>query len=338
MKLKTSELKRFFSNSNTIKSKGILPILDYLKISDNKIIKTNLNAYVVMDITPTGETMLINEDILSSIVKGTLADTIEVTASGNKGLISDGVNKMKYPIPAEEDYPTFPDNDKVGEVILSKEVLEAVGIAAKNLSTNDVAISFNNVNVAHGYVAGSDHVRLYLKKFEQPLPTILIDTLAANIISQFGEVKYYQNGNYDFYEVGSFLFGFAKQEGKPIDFNRFLDDVQKEEYIEMNCAEIFNFYDIFISSSGSTVATIDFNGDKISFSDVDRDVENERVLNTEGDYKPDISLLPRNLNGILRSLNKEKIRMSKLKTQPGVTFWDESDENLFAILGIVSKA
>lgn len=337
MKLKTAELKRFFSNSNTIKSKGIIPILDYIKIENDRIVKTNLNAYVVMSITPTGETMLINEEILSSIVKSTLADTIEVTASGNKGLISDGVNKIKYPIPAQEDYPTFPDNDKQGEVVFTKDVLDAIGIAAKNVSINDVAVSFNHVNIAHGYIAGSDHVRLYLKQFQQELPTILIDTLAANIISQFGEVKYYQNGNYDFYEVGSFLFGFAKSEGKPIDFRRFLADVQKDEFIEMNSAEIYNFCDIFMSTSGSATATIDFNGDKISFNDVDREVENERQLNTEGDYVPDVSLLPRNLNGILRPLNKEKIRMSKLKTQAGVTFWDAEDENLFAILGTVSK-
>lgn len=332
MILKTLELRKFFSNASTIKSNGLMPILDFVRVDNNKIIKTNLNAYIIMDITPTNETLLIDEKILNAIVKVTTSDTINVTAKGDKVIISDGVNKMSFLLSAEEHYPEFPDSEKEGEVVLPKPVLDAIGMAAKNVSVNNVAVSFNYVNVAHGYVAGSDQVRLYTHSFNN-LPTLLIDTLAANIISQFGEVKYYQRGNYDFFHVGSFLFGFIKSVGTPIDFNPFLSEAQKEEYVELFTHEIYNFNDIFMASSGSAEVTFNFKDDKLSFHDVDRSVSNEITLSMEGNHKPNISFLPRNLTSILKSIGSEKIRMSPLKNNPGVSFWNEEDEGLMAFLG-----
>lgn len=336
MVLKTLEMRRFFSTANSIKSNSILPVLAYIRVNNDRIEKTNLNAYCVMNITPVGDTILIDEKILSAIVKVTTSDTIEVKVKGDKVHLSDGVNKMSFLLSAEEHYPQFPDSEKENEVVLKQDVLEAIGIASKNVAVNDVAPAYNFVNVAHGYVAASDRAKLYLKKFDG-LPTLLIDTLAANIISQFGEVTCYQRGNYTFYHVGSFLFGFAQSEGKPVDYGKFLADVQKEEYMEVICNEIYSFCDLFMASSSSESVTMDFDGNKLSFYDADREVANEITLNVVGDYKPKVSFLPRLLNSLLKSIGAEKIRMSKLKTQPGVTFWDAEDENMYAILGVASK-
>src|SRR4051812_895986 len=105
MKLKTAEIRRFFSNCSTIKSKGVLPVLDYIKVDNDKIIKTNLTAYVVMNISPTGKTMLISENVLNGIIKQTTADSVEITVNGFVGTISDGKNKPTFAISPEEHYP-----------------------------------------------------------------------------------------------------------------------------------------------------------------------------------------------------------------------------------------
>src|SRR5438477_596157 len=102
MILNVQQLKRFFSNASTIKTNKVMQILEYIKIDNDKIIKTNLTAYVVMEITPTGETLLIDEKTLSAIVKATTADTITVTVKNNKGLLSDGVNNMSFLLSEEE--------------------------------------------------------------------------------------------------------------------------------------------------------------------------------------------------------------------------------------------
>jgi hypothetical protein len=336
MNLRVVELRRFFSNAGTIRSKGVMPVLDYIKIDRDRIIKTNLNAYVIMNITPVGETILIDEKILNAMVKSTSSDIIEVTTQGSKVFLSDGKYKMSFVVAEEEHYPKMPDSEKENEVVLTQDMLEAIGIAAKNVAVNDVVPAFNCVNLAYGYIAGSDHARLYLKKFDN-LPTVLIEPLAANIISQFGEVKYYERGNYSFFEVGSFLFGFIKTAGNPIDFRAFLSEVVNDTYAEFSCQDIYNFIDLFMASSGGETVSVDFNGDLISFKDLDREVSNESVLAIEGQFKPQLSFLPRLINNQLKSIGKEKVRMSPLKSNPGVTFWYEDEPNLVAILGTISK-
>lgn len=335
--LRVNELKRFFSNSNTIKSNGILPVLDFILIDNDRIVKTNLNAYVEMKITPIGKRMLVDEKLLQNIVKITSADTIEVILKDKKVFLSDGKNKPFFTLSDDSVYPEFPDSEKENEVTLKSDVLKAVGVAVKNVNSGDVITpGFNFVNLAYGYVYGAEHNKFYFRKFDD-LPTVLIDPLCANIISQFGEVRYYQRGNFDFYEVGSFLFGFAKTEATVINFVPFLEVISKGEYMEIYTKDLTDFLDLLSSMTPSLTTTVDFKGNQLSFYDVDLEVGNDLTLEVEGTYRPTYSFLPRILSSYVKSLNKEKIRISPLlQNRNGITIWDAEEENFIGMIGAIS--
>lgn len=338
MILKTIELRRFFQNASAIRSKGILPILDFVKIDGNKIIKTNTEAYIEMDITPTGKSMLIDENTLSTLVKTTTSDEIKVEIDGKRVYLLDGRNKLFFQLPDDASlYPEFPDREKEEEYRLDAEVLIAIGEALKNVGGSGLADSFDFVHLSNNYVFGSDHFRFYFKKFDK-LPTVSLSHLAASIICQFGGANFYERGNYYFFEIGNTLYGFAKEETVPPQFISFLDFTTKEPYAEINTSEVTEFLELLKSQTSSNSVTCDFKGDILSFHDVDLETGNEIKLNIGGDYQLNKSFLPRLLLPFLKSLGKSTLRISPMKgDRKGVTIWDNDDKDFMGMLGEVTQ-
>src|SRR4051812_20145433 len=120
MQLKVTEIKRFVANASMIKSRGVLPVLDYILIKDDKIIKTNIDAFISMDIQSTSETLLIDENVLSILIKKTTAEVINVKIKGNVVYLLDGRYSPYFTFCDPKDYPVFPASDKDSEVLLTE--------------------------------------------------------------------------------------------------------------------------------------------------------------------------------------------------------------------------
>lgn len=335
MQLKTTEIKRFISNASMIKSSGILPVLDYLLIQDDKIIKTNLEAFISMDIQPTGETLLVDENILSSLIKKTTADVIDIKVKGSIVHLTDGVYKPYFTFCDHKDYPVFPESDKDSEMLLPEPVLKSIKIASKNIGSG--GDSFDFVHLSDGYVFGADHFRFYFKKFDE-LPKLSMSSLCANIISQFGTATYYKKGNFDFYSIGTLLYGFLMQEVVIPDFPTFLTFIEKGEYLEVDVSQVTDFLEFLSSTTSSATVTCDFEGNKLSFNDVDLQVGNDVQLSTTGKYQLKKSFLPRVLGPFLKSLGKDFIRFSPMKGgRKGITVWSEDEPEFTGMIGEVSN-
>jgi hypothetical protein len=338
MILNTIQLKRFYANSSQIKSKGILPILDYIKISDDVILKTNTEAFIKMDITPTGKTFLIDENTLGKLLSITKSDIINVEVKDKRVCLNDGFNKAYFPLPDYADlYPEIPEIEKKEGVVLTESVLKSIGIASKNVAVGDVRPALNCVNLHENFVFGTDTFKFYSKKFDN-LPSLSISPLAASIISQFGSATYYSQGNFNIFEIGSLVYGFAKEEVVVPDFVSFLKKCTKDEYMEMEVETVLSFIDFLQGTTSSKSVTCNFDGNKVSFHDADLDKGNDVELETTGKFEMKKSFLPRLISPLLKSIGKEYIRFSPMQEgQKGVTVWSDAEDDLLCILAEVEQ-
>lgn len=111
MKLKTKQLKEFFSVASSITVNNILPILAYIKLENAALTKTNLANYVVHKIdAPADEALLFDEKILSAFLKECKSEEIEVRAENKSVHLIDGKRKMRFQSADIQNFPLLPSS------------------------------------------------------------------------------------------------------------------------------------------------------------------------------------------------------------------------------------
>lgn len=349
MKLKTAEIKRFFNLSSSIKTNGILPILDLIKIDNDRIYKTNTNAWIVCDITATNEQILLDEKILSEYVKRVAEDYIDVkieTSSPTKKndpiiktitLKSGKVPKVTFSLPDDYvNFPVFPINENPTPIRIEEDVLKAIGVAAKNVIGGNNTHPFDFIHLTNGYVLGSDTNRFYFKKFDY-LPNTIIDPQCANTIYQFGGAEFTESDKFNFFQIGTITYAFVKNNFTTPDTSKLFSVFKKDSYLEITVSELLEFLDLVTSVSPMELRICSIKGNKLYFKDADYERDVEFELTTTGDFQPDFSFSAKVFAPYFKSLGKEKVRLSPLHQPWGVSVWDNEDADFVGFISGVTN-
>lgn len=335
MKLKTKELNDFLKLSSTIAVNNIIPILSYIKLEDGCLVKSNLRTFIQNRITaPSKESVLIDEKVLVAFLRECKSDEIEIKPeSGNVIWLLEGKRKMKFQTAAVKDFPKFPDSEKENEVDFDSEVLEAIGCAAKNVGDIGSGEPLDFIHLNKGVVFGTDRARFYCKRIKG-IPNVVLDKEAANTISQFNSVTFFQKGKYNFFEVGNTLYGFIQSEAKtPEQVHSFIPVDRPKEYMEIKVSDFVGFCDTVTSASPSKVLDCSMDGGLLEFSDSSYDIDYNVEIQTAGEFKPKITFLPRVFGSYFKSLGFDKVKLCQATLNNGaLSVWNDDDNGFVGLI------
>src|SRR5688572_7795118 len=148
IKVPVSDIRSFKKSSSHIRSKGIMPILDYIKFDNGTITKTNINEFVVQESDFNGA-FLVEERVLFNFIEYTSAADISFVADGKKIIITDGSQKTSS---KQEDINLFPQIEQPPKetVALTDTILKLFGSAAKYTQEGG-----DDLRKSHIFIGGS---------------------------------------------------------------------------------------------------------------------------------------------------------------------------------------
>lgn len=215
MILKKQELLEFARRTAHIKNNGIMPILGYVMLAGNSIIKTNLQFYAKHTISADADPILIDEQILFALVNNTNEEEISVEREEGKVVLRAGKRKQEFGWVDVIDFPKFPEVGLEEKFTIGKPVIDSLLIASKFVDKKEA--NFRYVYSTENDVFGCDNFVMYFKQFEN-VPPLMLRAEACQIISLYEEVKFSSNGNIDFFECGDTIYGFVRSDTKPVGY------------------------------------------------------------------------------------------------------------------------
>lgn len=273
MKIKVSDLKDFLKKSNKIKSKGVIPIHDYLLIDFEKdslsITKNNGNMFckhTVEEDNESREKILIEEKRLTALVNNARGEFIHFSKTGKKIILNDDVNEVKLEQMKEVDinnFQTFPGSEGAQRILLNPEVLAAIFEAKGFCSALEAtALSYvyahKNVNGNFSVFATNAHI-LYLKTFEEEVPELVLSGEVCSIISTLQHVEYFSAGNYDFFDTGKTVYGFIKADMHKLpDYMSIIRQIEDGVNFTTNKNELLSFCELINSLAVKELPIIKF--------------------------------------------------------------------------------
>jgi len=273
MKLKTSELRQFKQNASFIKTRGIIPILEFLKVENGTITKTSLECFMVQEIESKGS-VLLNENILFNFLSQTKEPSIEITVKDKRVTIYDGSIRVSFP---EEDISTFPSiPDEVEEKIhIGNDVFCAIKNAANFTDTMDLPDTRAHVFVGNGNVFGGNGFICYMERFKSKLPQISLAKDFATIVGKFNEADFSENEKYIFFNTYNCRFGFIKSMFKYTDLSKLMEFDKSHPRFELDKKELLSFSEMCVSSTKSKIVVADMSvkSNKLNLEMVDTDFE-----------------------------------------------------------------
>lgn len=334
MKIKTSELREFMPLAAAVPSKGILPILSYIKFSNGTLTKTDLSTYVIHEISAQGEDMLLNEKILSAFLKDCRGDEFTIIKEGDEIFLVDGKRKTKF---ATEDMTLFPEVPTRGDEVpieLNQEALTAIYSASKNIGETKLNDFVDFVHITDGMVIGTDRASLFCKKIPE-LPNLIIDAYCASVITKFTSVNFFQSGNYNFFTTGKTIYGFVQYANikTPPQLSSFVPTKKPNTFMEFETRDLIGFCESAMAYSPSPIISFTMNGGSLSFVDAEYRVDSVQELDVTGDYKPVGKYLPRKMATFLRSLGFASIQIAPYeKNAEAITVWSEEDKDFVGMI------
>jgi len=275
--ISVSEVRAFFQRSKSIKENKILPILAYIKFEYDgetcTLTKNSMASFVIHEVEAEvakkikNIKVLLDERSLSSIIENAPSDailTIESTSikkdniDTNKVHMVCGKKKMDFFAPFGENFPAPEKQEKTEVFVLDKTVLKALAAAADHSDPiKDVrtwlmyAYIFNlgaADNPTHYCVWGGDGQVMYYKEFDKPLPHMVLEPAACNVICQYDQVEFSQSGKYYFFGTGKSIYGFAQPEAAYRDISPIVA-LKKEGNVTLDRAEIIEFCQMVIGNN-----------------------------------------------------------------------------------------
>lgn len=313
MKLQTAQLKQFKAAASAIKQNNILPILSYLKFDNGKIIKNNLESFLIMDADFTG-TMLIDEKVLMNFVEFTSATEITCTIEGSQVLITDGKAKVKSPT---DDVVNFPANTSTDNepIELQAEILYAIKVAG-NFTMEDQTMPFKEfVFVGKCMVAASNGFTFYGQKVPVPFGEIVIGKDAVTAITKFESVLFSENETYQFYQNSGYKFGFIKKDLKFLDMSQFMS-IPETESVTVSKSEIIKFCDICISNTPGRVVIAKAVDNVLSMIDAAYSLNIEIPITATLDT---FGFNPHYMSRMLKSLPDEQLQFTRASNKYFIT-------------------
>jgi DNA polymerase III sliding clamp (beta) subunit (PCNA family) len=228
IKVPVSELKEFLARARGIKENGVLPILAYIKLdcegSSATLTKTNLNSFIVHQLKvkcKKNVTVLLDQKILNALIAQSKSEEITIELEAKKVLLSDGDLKLRFELMDHTSFPTIPENESMDKTIFNQAMIESLHLSQNNTDPKRGNPFFEHVHInpngKGSYIFGTNSTVIYYRHFDEKLPTISLDQDTVHSISQYTELVFSENGNYNFFDSGNTLYGFIKPDFKASD-------------------------------------------------------------------------------------------------------------------------
>lgn len=321
MKLNVDQLKKFKANSASIKSNGIIPILDYLKFDKGTVTKNAMGSFVIQKIDGCTKSFLVDEKMLMNFVAYTSSPTIDIEIKDGKVIMSDGSTKKISPTEPVENFPINDESDDK-PVVIDREVLESIGIASQFVIEEEAPTAKCFVFVGNKHVCGSNGMIAYVDEFVEDLPEIIVDKQTAYTISKYNTVKFSKNDSYIFFETDDLKFGFIKAETPFFDETPF-GKFESTKKFTMNKSELIAINEMVINDTVSKIATaaIEVKKGKLFFemNDIGYEVNTTKEFLVEGDDTDIFNYNPTLMNKLLKSVPDTELTFNQTPNRYYIT-------------------
>lgn len=326
----TETLRDFLKVSQKISPSLVDQMSGYFKIEADKLIKTNLKIYCLYKLqNAVDETVLMDTASVSAYLSYTNKSEVSIETKDGKVWID---NKVSFPVMDASLFPAFPEHEKENHKTFDVHVLSALYAASQN--TGQEFTNLESIYLKDNMVFASNSHKTVVYNFDD-LPNILMDKECASIISQFNEVDFYEQGNYNFFDTGKCIFGFIKPEGKTIDFMRVVGGAKKDEWIEYKKQDLINFCNLVSGTNKVLLPSCFISGEKVFCTGNN---ECSDTFEVSGEYEmPETKFSHSILLAYLRSLPFTTVRFSPFAMPFFFTVWSEEDENFTGIFAGMSN-
>lgn len=314
VKVSVSDIRSFKKNSSHIRSKSILPILDYIKFDNGTITKTNINEFVVQESNFTGS-FLIEERVLLNFVEYTSASDILFIADGKKVIISDGSQKTGS---IQGDITLFPEIEQPPKetVSLTDTILKLLGSAAKYTQEGSDDLRKSHIFIGGNMILASDANIAFYRKIDRELPKTAIPRSVAERVSSIDPAYFSQTEKKLFFKAGKVLYGFQRTEATYIDMSSFFKFENLDSFHAPK-AELIAFNEMCLSMSKIKMCHpfLEIKDGKLLMSAVNSDfgVDNEKEIEVVGKMEGKVQYDAATLNRLLKTAPDEELAFSRGK-------------------------
>lgn len=276
MNINVSDLRSFKNLSSSIKGNNILPVLEYIKIGDGRIVKSILSAFVEFKCNDADTKMLVDEKLLSIKTGSAQSTSINFSKKGNKITMTDTITPTTFQSPDFDAFPVIPEPTSERYAV-SENFMRVIGKAQHfPLQYNPEQPSWMSfLMIGEGHICTSDGHALFMEPIEESFELVL-DKRHAQVISKMPIKEYAFSDKYMFFYTDNATIGFSKQE---IGFTNIIKygDIGASTMEFFASASDFQRFNEECSQS-SKFPWVEVANGKISMNDSDLDVYLERSL------------------------------------------------------------
>lgn len=283
IKVSVSDIISFKKNSSHIRSKGVLPILDYIKFDNGAITKTNITEFVVQESNFSGA-FLVEERILFNFIEYTHASEILFVADGKKVILSDGSQKT---VSRQDEIELFPaiEQPPKESISLTDTILKLLGAAAKYTQEGHDDLRKSHIFIGGDAIMSTDGFIAYHRKIDRELPNVAIPRHVAEKVSTIDPAEFSQSEKKLFFKAGKVIYGFQKTEATYIDLSMYFK-YDKVDYFHAPKSELIEFNEMCLSMSKLKLCHpyLEIVNQKLLMSAVNSDygVDNEKEIEVIG--------------------------------------------------------
>ena len=306
MKIKTSELRSFLSAGGHIKTNNILPILQYIKFDNGRIIKNNLSEFIVYETSFAGS-ILVEERLLSNLVSVAVSEYIEISKLKNRVVLTDGSNTIEHQYEPQENFPLNEEPTSEGEYELTPDDLLQIGICSDFCHENHILVQHHHLYITDGEIFASNNVVAYFKKTNSKMPTVQISKPNAKKISALKTAVFSQNDSYMFFVSDNIKYGFIKAAGlTSLKMGQYMNVDSSDHVFTVDRSEFVNFSNICTTSTPAKIIRCNLSLEKeylkLSMVDDDYSVSVNKTLKATGSVEGVFCFDPNQMNRLCKSL------------------------------------
>jgi DNA polymerase III sliding clamp (beta) subunit (PCNA family) len=320
IKVSVADIRSFKKNSSRITSKGVIPILDYIKFDNGAITKTNINEFVVQESNFSGA-FLVEERILFNFIEYTSAAEVLFVANGKKVIISDGSQKTSS---SQGDISLFPEIEQSPKetVSLTDTILKLFGSAAKYTQEGNDDLRKSHIFIGGDTLMASDGFVAFYRKIDRELPKTAIPRSVAEKVSSIDPADFSQTEKKLFFRAGKTLYGFQKTEATYIDMSSFFN-YKKDSSFHAPKSELIAFNEMSLAMSKLKLCHpyLEIVNGKLLMSAVNSDygVDNEKEIDVIGEMGDKFQYDAVILNRLLKTAPDEELTFSRVKGKMYIT-------------------
>jgi DNA polymerase III sliding clamp (beta) subunit (PCNA family) len=320
IKVSVADIRSFKKNSSRITSKGVIPILDYIKFDNGAITKTNINEFVVQESNFSGA-FLVEERILFNFIEYTSAAEVLFVADGKKVIISDGSQKTSS---SQGDISLFPEIEQSPKetVSLTDTILKLFGSAAKYTQEGSDDLRKSHIFIGGDTLMASDGFVAFYRKIDRELPKTAIPRSVAEKVSSIDPADFSQTEKKLFFRAGKTLYGFQKTEATYIDMSSFFN-YKKDSSFHAPKSELIAFNEMSLAMSKLKLCHpyLEIVNGKLLMSAVNSDygVDNEKEIDVIGEMGDKFQYDAVILNRLLKTAPDEELTFSRVKGKMYIT-------------------